>query len=104
MKKLKKLIRSIILKWVAKHFGYEIVNQWVYFGYNYGSSDNIINECWGDYKQHCSMAEHFFQKFNALYDRYGSDAIMNRFWVELSSDHRSRLYKYFLKDYANSRL
>ena len=104
MKKLKKLIRGLILRWVAKHFGYDIVNQWVYFGYNYGSSDNIINECWGDYKQHCSMAEHFFQKFNALYDRYGSDAIMNRFWVELSPDHRIKLYNYFLKDYANSRL
>ena len=47
------------------------------------------------------LQEPEFQKFDALYDLYGSNAVMNRFWVELSSEHRTKLYKYFLKDYAN---
>ena len=103
MKKLRKKIRSIILRWVAKRYGYEIVNQWVYFGYNYSSSDNLIRDCWGDFTVRCSQAEHFYKKFDYVYGRYGYDAVMNRFWVELSPDHRERLYKYFLKDYGNSR-
>ncbi|MBR6130920.1 MAG: hypothetical protein IKQ20_03595 [Bacteroidales bacterium] len=103
MKKLKKLIRSLIIRWVAKHFGCEIVNQWVYFGYNYPSSNDLINKCWGDFSKP-GIAQHFYQKFDHIYDTYGCHAIMNRFWVELSLDHREKLYKYFLKNYANSRL
>jgi hypothetical protein len=102
MKKLRKKIRSIILRWVAKHYGYDIVNQFVYFGYNYPSSNDIIEKCWGDYTQP-GLAKHFNEKFGYLYDHYGSNAIMNRFWVELSPDHREKLYKYFLKYYGNDR-
>lgn len=101
MKRFRKKIRSLLLKWVAKHFGYEIVNQWVYFGYNYSSSDKMIRDCWGDFNERCSQAQHFYNKFDSMYERYGSNAVMNRFWVELSPDHRKRLYKFFLKDYGN---
>jgi hypothetical protein len=102
MGKMKKAIRALILKWVAKHFGYEIVNQWVYFGYNYHSDRDIIQKCWGD-PDKPGMPNHFYGKFCNLYNRYGSNAIMNRFFVELDGNNRLKLYNYFLNNYANER-
>lgn len=101
MKKIKQAIHRWILRRVAKKYGYEIVNAWVYFTFNYsfpgGHPIHWMNAVWGTV-----MGQHFYEKFDYLYGKYGTHAVMGMFWCELSDTYREALYhKLFNEYYAN---
>lgn len=74
-----------------------IVKIWVYFGYNYPDPSRFIRYIADNGNYHFA---HLMAKFNDIYDRYGSDAVMNRFYAELGTDARRLLVEYAVHFYA----
>jgi len=72
------------------------INKFVYFGYNYPSI-NFIDEVWSD---NPNLAKHLKDKFMGYYKQYGSDAVMNRFYVELSSENQRQLEEWIINNYS----
>ena len=71
----------------------------VMFGYNYSKPEEFINYiCEKTGRIH--LKEHLMEKFDDIYDRYGSHAVMNRFFVELDSDLQEALVDYAINVYA----
>ncbi len=93
MKKIKKAIRNWIIGRVARRYGYEIVNKWIYFCYNYPDGiDDWMHNAYGGH-----MGAHFQSKFSFLYDRYGARSVMPEFWLELSPEYRKILFDGFFR-------
>ena len=97
MKKIKQAIHRWILRRVAKKYGQEIVNAWVYFTLNYPMpvKDWMI-EIYGQ-----NMGEHFYGKFDHFYTKYGSRAVFTEVWAEMTSEHRRTLFLFFHDKFAN---
>ena len=76
-----------------------VVKVWVYFGYNYPQPCEFIHYI-VDHSEGYYDYQHLVNKFNALYDDYGSHAVMNRFFAELSGELQQALVDYAIKFYA----
>lgn len=70
------------------------ITKWVYWCFNY--YPNFIEECWADDP---NLAQHLKSKFMGYYNDFGSRAVMNKFFVELSSDNQQKLIDYVLSNY-----
>ena len=70
------------------------IHKFVFFGYNFPS--NFIENAWKDDDW---MISHLRDKFNSLYDKYGSGEVMNRFYVELDDQNREILEEWIIKNY-----
>jgi hypothetical protein len=70
------------------------INKFVMFAFNY--PPNFIADVWSDDP---GMAEHLQSKFSGYYDRFGSDAVMNRFYVELDHENKIKLEEWVINNY-----
>ena len=68
------------------------IKKWVYWSYNYKDPREWMNIFDG------APAKHFYDKFMDLYKRYGSDGVMNHFFVELDSENQERLIDYVMSN------
>lgn len=97
----KKSIDNIVnenIKRVLKENKYSNpVTKWIYWCFNYHRPEEFIEAMVGSKEHH--LYQHFLDKFNHLCKRYGSDAAMNRFFVELDETWRQRLLDYVEKSY-----
>ena len=100
MKKIKQAIHRWILRRVAKKYGYEIVNAWIFFTFNY-SFPGGNPKVWMENEYGKCMGDHFYRKFDYLYEKYGSHAVMGMFWCELGIPYRKQLFEFFRTYYAN---
>lgn len=71
------------------------IRLFAYFAYNY--NHNFIEEAFASEGQ--SLVNHFREKFNIIYATYGSNTVMNKFFLELSSDNQDILSEYILRNY-----
>ncbi len=69
--------------------GIEAVRKWVYWCYNYEEPAKFVKAIWGD----SHLADHILEKFYS----YKND--MNRLYVELDRENRTKLVDYVLKNY-----
>lgn len=67
------------------------IRKWVYWCFNYHNPK--------DWMKIFDDPKHMMSKFMGLYNRYGSDAVMNRFFVELSGSNQDRLIDYVMNNY-----
>ena len=72
------------------------INKFVYFGFNFPST-NFIDEVWSDDP---NLAKHLKDKFMQYYDKYGSNAVMNMFYANLSSGNQSKLEDWIINNYS----
>lgn len=70
------------------------INNFVMFGYNY--PPDFIEQVWADDPR---MAQHFKEKFGTYYEKYGSNGVMNAFYVNLSGDHQRKLEDWIQANY-----
>ena len=70
------------------------INKYVMFSYNY--QPNFIGEIWSDDP---NMAKHLQSKFSDYYDRVGSDAVMNKFYVNLDGENQRKLEDWIINNY-----
>jgi len=70
------------------------ITKWVYWCFNY--TPNFIEECWADDP---NLAHHLKSKFMGYYDQVGAYGVMNKFFVELSSDNQQILIDYVMNNY-----
>lgn len=66
------------------------IKKWVYWSFNYKDPREWMNIFDG------APASHFYKKFMDLYKRYGSNGVMNRFFVELDSKNQENLIDYVM--------
>ena len=66
------------------------IKKWVYWSYNYKDPREWMNIFDG------APASHFYNKFMDMYKRYGSDGVMNRFFMELDSKNKENLIDYVM--------
>lgn len=78
---------------------YLVAKVWVYFGYNYPAPYEFIHYI-VDHTDGYYDYQHLINKFDDLYDLYGSDAVMNRFFVEISKSLQEKLVEYAIRVYA----
>ena len=64
------------------------INNWFYFCMNYPY--NFIEKVWGP-REKFNLTDHLQGKFDALYERYGSRAVMTAFYAELDGGNRKKL-------------
>lgn len=76
-----------------------VTKVWVYFGYNYSDPKDFVryicekcDKIW--------LYKHTLAKFDNIYDLYGANAVMNRFYADLDADLRDALVEYAIKFYA----
>jgi hypothetical protein len=62
------------------------MNKWVFFAMNYPY--NFIEQVW---EGNDNLVRHLKAKFNAIYDNYGSRAVMNSFYCELDGENKQKL-------------
>lgn len=97
MKKIKQAIHRFFLRRVAQKYGQEIVNAWIYFTLNYPMlvKDWMI-EIYGQ-----NMGQHFYEKFDYFYEKYGTRAAFTELWASMTTEHRKTLFRFFQEKYAN---
>ena len=66
-----------------------------YFSYNY--PPGFIKTVWADWGE--NFINHLESKFSGYYKTYGSRGVMLRFFVELSTDHQTRLSEWIVTNY-----
>ena len=71
--------------------GNDPITKWVYWCYNYHDPR--------EWMQIFDDPKHMMSKFMGIYKSYGSDAVMNRFFVELSVGNQRRLIDYVMNNY-----
>lgn len=74
------------------------VTAFVYFGFNYTDPKEFIRYIC-DKTNESYLYDHLMEKFNSLYDRHGSRAVMQCFFCELETDLREALVDYAIKVY-----
>ena len=72
---------------------------WVKFGYNYSNPDDFINYICEKVGRPW-LKDHLREKFDDIYDRYGSHAVMNAFLCELDEELQQALVEYAMNVYA----
>ena len=71
------------------------ITKWVYWCFNYHYPQEWIPQLWGT----GAMGDHMMKKFSFLYEKYGSNAVMNRFFVELDQENQQKLIDYVMNNY-----
>lgn len=70
------------------------INKWVFFCMNYPY--NFIEEVW---KGEQWLVNHLKAKFNAIYEDYGSRAVMNTFYCELDGSNKQKLMAWVMDNF-----
>jgi hypothetical protein len=70
------------------------IEKFVMFSFNYPT--NFISNIWGD----DSMANHLQSKFDSLYDKVGSSAVISKFYSELDGVNRKKLEDWIIANYG----
>jgi spore maturation protein CgeB len=91
---LTKLIKEAYKEVLTEGIENTPIHKFVYFGYNY--PNNWIEKVW---EGNAHMIEHLSKKFRQAYEKYGSKAAMNYFYVELDSVNQNILEKWIIKNY-----
>lgn len=78
---------------------YLAIKMFVMFGYNYSSPKEFITYIC-EKTQKSYLIDHLTEKFSYIYDKFGSHAVMNRFFVELDSEMQEALVEYAINVYA----
>lgn len=71
------------------------ITKWVYWCFNYHYPQEWVPQLWGT----GAMGDHMMKKFSFLYEKYGSNAVMNRFFVELDQENQQKLIDYVMNNY-----
>lgn len=95
--KIRKIIKESIKRVLKENTYSNPVTKWVYWCFNYHRPEEFIEAMVGS-KEHY-LYQHFLDKFNGICKKYGSDAAMNRFFVELDEEWRQKLLEYVEKSY-----
>ena len=77
------------LKEVVLNEKQKSIQNYVYFCMNYPY--DFIEKCWEGDKH---LIEHLKPKFKSYYSKFGPSAVMNEFFVNLSSGHQLKLAKW----------
>jgi hypothetical protein len=70
------------------------IGKFVLFGYNY--PPDFIEQVWADEP---NMMNHLKEKFKYYYDKFGADAVMNRFFIELDDSNQRKLEDWIAANY-----
>jgi hypothetical protein len=84
------------------------INKWFYYAMNYrvapieisdykGERTEWLPDCFNAFPK--SIRGHFAEKWDALYESYGSRAVLMAFYAELDSNHRKELIKWVMENY-----
>ena len=95
--KLRKIINESVKQVLKENKYSNPVTKWIYWCFNYHRPEEFIEAMVGSKKHH--LYQHFLSKFNHMYDTYGSDAVMNRFFVALDAEWQQKLLDYVEKSY-----
>ena len=76
--------------------GMEAMNKFVFFALNFPG--DFITKIWGERKP-MNLSDHLTQKFNHLYELYGSRAALIAFYAELSDGNREKLLEFILNNF-----
>jgi hypothetical protein len=68
-----------------------VVKNWVYFTFNY--PHNFVKDAFN--------SEHYQEKFNSSYTRYGSVGVLMSFWANLDNENRTILSLWIKNNYFN---
>ena len=79
---------------------YLVTKVWVYFGYNFPNIEDVIDYICKQNNEGEMFKKHLMGKWNSIYNIFGSHAVMNRFYAELSDTYRQALVDYAIKFYA----
>ena len=94
--RLKDIIKESVTKVLNEgQYDNSPITKWVYWCFNYHYPQEWIPQLWGT----GAMGEHMMKKFSSIYERYGSSAVMNRFFVELDQENQEKLIDYVLNNY-----
>lgn len=69
------------------------IKKWIYWGFNYHDPREWMGIFEG------APQEHFMEKFDACYSRYGSVGVMNAFFTELDGKNQQKLIDYVMQNY-----
>ena len=86
----------------------EAVNKWFFYSMNYrvvpvevedfeGPRAMYLPDCFNAFPKH--LRGHLAGKWEALYESYGSRAVLSAFYAELSSNYRIALVKWVMENY-----
>lgn len=84
------------------------INKWFYYAMNYrvveveisdfaGTRTEYLPDCFNAFPK--SLRGHLAGKWNALYESYGSRAVLMAFYAELSSNYRKDLIQWVMDNY-----
>jgi len=95
--KLRKIINESIQQVLKENKYSNPVTKWIYWCFNYHRPEEFIEAMVGSKEHH--LYQHFLSKFNHMCKTYGSDAAMNRFFVELDEKWQQKLLDYVETSY-----
>lgn len=72
------------------------INKWVFFCMNY--PHDFIEQVWKDEQW---LVKHLRGKFAAIYDTYGSRAVMNTFYCELDGNNKQKLMAWVMDNFKD---
>ena len=85
------------------------INKWFYYAMNYNVVEILVPTLDGEESTMWlpdffnafpkSIRAHFASKWNSIYEFYGSDAVLMRFYAELSTNYRIMLMEWVLNNY-----
>jgi len=70
------------------------IHKFVYFSYNY--PNDFIKKVWDGNE---NLIKHLESKFSNIYDKYGSQQVMFRFYTELSGGNQKELENWIITNY-----
>ena len=84
------------------------INKWFYYAMNYrvveieiadykGERTEWLPDCFNAFPK--SLRGHLAEKWNALYESYGSRAVLMAFYAELSGNYRKDLMQWVMENY-----
>jgi hypothetical protein len=84
------------------------INKWFYYAMNYnvveievenfdGTTTMYLPDCFNAFPK--TLRSHLAGKWDALYEKYGSRAVLMAFYGELSSNYRKDLMAWVLENY-----
>lgn len=88
------------------------INKWFYYAMNYnvvpveiedysGKRTEYLPDCFNAFPK--TLRAHLAGKWDSLYERYGSRAVLMAFYAELSTNYRKDLMEWVLNNYNDER-
>lgn len=84
------------------------INKWFYYAMNYTHREMDVQTFNGTERKFCpdcfeafpaSLRQHLLSKWDYLYEKYGSRAVLMAFYAELSTNYRKDLMEWVLNNY-----